>query len=396
MRTRRPGTKNNGETYIKKVKGARYQSKNDDKHSRKSDSIKWNGEIYGKKIIGCGLSGTIFEIDDSKVYKISSGPEFHRQDIDIERRAYRRFERERRIGKAGRARFVLRCFLREYPNLEGLVLERCRETLRHRLISNPSDVSKAALWAQQAAQGLEFVHDCGVIQGDVGCHNMLLDDDDNLKLSDFAGSSIDGSKSTVAYEDWSFLPHRDIIPEKRDLFALGSAIYEMSTGHPPYHNKSKAEIQNLYWNEIFPPTRGLVLGDVIQKCWERHYSTARQVIIAIQEIRGTEPIDEEPPFNANLSYATSSSTLTSSSPRSSSSSRASSSTLKSSSPRPPSTWSKSSRLRSSSDTQYSHHNRRPSQTAAKKEVRGEKPSHKLRRIDAFVKFWRTPAVSCRS
>lgn len=395
---------------MKQFKGRSHQTKHDDRHSRKSDSTKWNGEIYGKKIIGHGLSGTVFEIDESTVYKISSGPEFHRNDVDIERRAYRRFERKRRIGKAGWAKYVLRCFLREYPDLKGLVLERCCETLRSRLTSNPSEVSKAAMWAQQAAEGLEFVHNCGVIQGDVGCHNMLLDDDDNLKLSDFAGSSIDGSKATVVYEDWSLLPHRDIPPVKRDLFALGSAIYEMSTGHPPYPNKSKAEIQNLYWNEIFPPTNGLALGSVIRLCWERYYSTAGQVVIAIRDIRGIEPIDLEPPFIAEPTYNNARSALTPSSSRSSSSSKASISTSTFASPRSylsskasrststsssarPRSSSKPSRSRSASDA---HNNHYASQTAGKKLARKEKPGHKSRRINAFVRFWRSPAVDCAS
>jgi len=34
----------------------------------------------------------------------------------------------------------------------------------------------------------------------VGCHNMMLSADGTVKLGDFAGSSLDGSRPTVDYE----------------------------------------------------------------------------------------------------------------------------------------------------------------------------------------------------
>ena len=40
----------------------------------------------------------------------------------------------------------------------------------------------------------------GVLRADTACHNLLLDKNDDVKLCDFRGFSIDGEKSIVCYE----------------------------------------------------------------------------------------------------------------------------------------------------------------------------------------------------
>lgn len=52
-------------------------------------------------------------------------------------------------------------------------------------------------WTAQAAEGLQFLHSAGVIHCDVGPHNLLLDADLSLKIADFSGSSLDGSRAMV-------------------------------------------------------------------------------------------------------------------------------------------------------------------------------------------------------
>lgn len=58
----------------------------------------------------------------------------------------------------------------------------------------------------------------------------MLDHNDDVVLYDFAGSSSDRSKSTVAHSTRCERPHKNwdlplTIPE--ELFALGSIIYEV-------------------------------------------------------------------------------------------------------------------------------------------------------------------------
>ncbi|KAI1506700.1 kinase-like domain-containing protein [Biscogniauxia marginata] len=95
-------------------------------------------------------------------------------------------------------------------------------------------------WVMEATEGVELLHSHGVIQGDVGLHNFLLDVDLSLKIYDFGGSSLDGSRATVAPGVKYRLPslvgkHIQPATIKEDLFALGSTIYFIATGHEPYN-----------------------------------------------------------------------------------------------------------------------------------------------------------------
>lgn len=108
---------------------------------------------------------------------------------------------------------------------------------------------------------------------------------DTVKLADFSGSSIDGAPwtATVDYEYWSKLPGSDEPSQTADLFALGSTIYEMATGSPPYENKSWREVHGLYKRSKFPDLSAIRhLGPVILKCWKQEYKTADEIVYDLE------------------------------------------------------------------------------------------------------------------
>jgi serine/threonine protein kinase len=108
---------------------------------------------------------------------------------------------------------------------------------------------------------------------------MLLDSSDSVRLVDFAGSSLDNSPSTVNYEVQSRLPGLLKPSKQSDIFALGSAIYEMATGVKPYEKMSYREVQKLYAKKAYPETADIQeLGPVIQKCWRQNYNNAWKIV----------------------------------------------------------------------------------------------------------------------
>lgn len=139
-------------------------------------------------------------------------------------------------------------------------------------------------WVMEAAEGLELLHSHGVIQGDVGPHNFLLDSVLGLKISDFAGSSLDGSRamviSGVRYRLPSLTRGR-VQPAtvKEDLFSLGSTIYFIATGHEPYNElEDEDEVERLYTDGVFPELSNVPFGDIIDLCWRQEAESAKELI----------------------------------------------------------------------------------------------------------------------
>jgi len=153
------------------------------------------------------------------------------------------------------------------------------------------------------------VHFCGIIQGDVGCHNMLLDNNGVLKIADFAGSSVDGCKyaSSVDYEVGSKLPGDYESTVRSDIFALGSAIYEMITRKSPWKELRYPEVQRRFERREFPRDFGELpeLGNIVEKCWgnwEDHYDSAAEVLEGLYKL---DPVSKPPPcFETAISCPT--------------------------------------------------------------------------------------------
>lgn len=101
------------------------------------------------------------------------------------------------------------------------------------------------------------IHTYGIIHSDISARNFLVDDDLSIKLCNFAGSRINDLESLVgeesAYHSSPSLPRTF----KTDIFALGSLIYEISTGIRPFAGIDDDEIEKRYTAQ----------QDIISKCW---------------------------------------------------------------------------------------------------------------------------------
>lgn len=137
-------------------------------------------------------------------------------------------------------------------------------------------------WMMQIADALAFVHDSGVIHGDVTAENVLLDLGLNPRLADFAGSSIDSSPLLVAGTAGYEYPG-DLLSAKGDIFALGSSMYEVATGRSPYSGLSDGHIKSLLGQGEFPDVTSLgTLGNIIRTCWEGGYEDSKALVRATQ------------------------------------------------------------------------------------------------------------------
>ncbi|POR35757.1 Megakaryocyte-associated tyrosine-protein kinase, partial [Tolypocladium paradoxum] len=138
-------------------------------------------------------------------------------------------------------------------------------------------------WIIQLADTLAFIHDAGIIHGDLTTANVFLDDGLNARLADFAGSSIDLSPLLVEVTASHLYPG-NLLSAQGDIFALGSVIYEVTTGKGPYAGLSDASIRSLFQKGDFPDVTSLGrLGDIIRTCWGGGYEDSKALV---KELKG--------------------------------------------------------------------------------------------------------------
>lgn len=254
--------------------------------------------LQGLECIGHGVSGIVFAINDRMVIKVPRGGPRGARDQQIESRIYQRLGQHPRIVR----------YIRSEPR--GLVLERLTGPLRKRLreLYAEGKLPSQGLmrkWSRQAIEGLQYLHQRDILQGDIGCHNLLLDKNDDLKYCDLTGSSIDGQEAWVCYETRSQRPYayassQDETNIPSEIFALGTTLYEISTTRPPYSDHNEATITEFFQANIFPNVRSLELGNIISKCWRGIYATVDEVSRDSDQLGWDFPKDAIPQRSRNL------------------------------------------------------------------------------------------------
>jgi eukaryotic-like serine/threonine-protein kinase len=105
-------------------------------------------------------------------------------------------------------------------------------------------------YAKQMCAALAYAHERGILHRDLKPANFLITGDGRLKLSDFGlATLIAGRKITAAgrtagtYEYMSpeQISGKEMSP-RADLYSLGCVLFELLTGHPPFHGANSAEI----------------------------------------------------------------------------------------------------------------------------------------------------------
>ena len=105
-------------------------------------------------------------------------------------------------------------------------------------------VPKACAWAGEVATALGVAHRKGVIHGDVKPANILITDDNRIKLTDFGMARLasNESKDTPLLGTPAYWCPEQILGKaqdaRSDIFSLGVVMYEMVTGQRPFDSDS--------------------------------------------------------------------------------------------------------------------------------------------------------------
>jgi serine/threonine protein kinase len=184
--------------------------------------------------------------------------------------ARKRFLREARASARVRHANVVQIYAVEERPLPYLVMEYIPgKTLQQRLEeSGPLDLPDVLRIGAQIARGLAAAHDQGLIHRDIKPANILLESgsEQNVKITDFglARAADDASLSqsgVIAGTPLYMAPEqaKGEPPDPRaDLFSLGSVLYTMASGRPPFRANTPLAVLKRVAEDTPRPIRQII------------------------------------------------------------------------------------------------------------------------------------------
>jgi serine/threonine protein kinase len=119
--------------------------------------------------------------------------------------------------------------------------------------------------ARQACAGLQHAHNAGLIHRDVKPANLLVREDDVLKIADFgiarAAELTRLTQHGTVLGTAAYLSPEQAAGEEvtaaADIYSLGAVVYELLTGRPPYEFASLADLAAQQAAGVITPVRDL-------------------------------------------------------------------------------------------------------------------------------------------
>jgi hypothetical protein len=197
------------------------------------------------KVIGKGGFGIVLRAFDEKLHRMVAikvlAPAYANNGA-----ARKRFIREARASAAVKNEHVVGIYdVQEEANppylvmelIDGVSLEQKLE--RH----GPLEIKEILRIGMQMAEGLAAAHKQGLVHRDIKPANILLENGvERVKITDFGlARAVDDASvtqsGTVAGTPMYMSPEQAeglSVDHRSDLFSLGSVLYAMCTGHPPF------------------------------------------------------------------------------------------------------------------------------------------------------------------
>ena len=248
-------------------------------------------------LVGRGGMGVVFRASDEKLQRVVAikvlAPHLAGSAL-----ARQRFLREARAAAAVSHDHVVTIHAVEEQGAPYLVMQyvagvSLQERLRQR---GPLAIKEVLRIGMQAARGLAAAHAQGLVHRDVKPANILLENGvERVKITDFglarAGEDVPLTQTgTVAGTPAYMSPEQangEIVDARSDLFSLGTVLYEMCAGVPPFRGGSAPAVLRAVADTVPRPLRQLnpevpaPLAAVIEKLHAKdpakRYHTAEEV-----------------------------------------------------------------------------------------------------------------------
>src|SRR3954463_11889947 len=176
-------------------------------------------------------------------------------------------------------------------------------TLKELIVGHgQAPVRVAVEYARQILSALRFAHRHGIVHRDIKPHNVLVDREGRVKVTDFgiarAGTS-DMTETGAIMGTAAYLSPEQAqghaVSASSDLYSVGIMLYELLTGRVPFDAESAVSIALKQVSEEPVPPRALnpqvspELEDVVltalQKDPAQRYADADEFILALEAVR---------------------------------------------------------------------------------------------------------------
>ena len=125
-----------------------------------------------------------------------------------------------------------------YIAMEFLDGQSLREILDSGVVLPPEKIVDIAA---QVADGLTFAHEKGIVHRDIKPSNIMVSDSGLVKITDFGIALLPTGSRTMAGNVFGSPKYMSpeqvmghIVDGRADIFSLGTVLYEMLTGFPPF------------------------------------------------------------------------------------------------------------------------------------------------------------------
>lgn len=184
-----------------------------------------------------------------------------------------------------------------------IVMEYINGKTLNELIKDKGRLNSTAVVSisKQIANALDCAHKHHIIHRDIKPHNIIIDENLNVKVTDFGIARI-ATSSTITYTSSVLGTVHYISPEqakgkfideKSDIYSLGVVMYEMVTGRVPFDTDNAVGIAMQHINEPLVEPIKLVpnlepwLNSIIVKCMEKtpenRFDSASSLIKALDD-----------------------------------------------------------------------------------------------------------------
>src|SRR5438876_7773662 len=174
----------------------------------------------------------------------------------------------------------------------------------------PAPIHLAVDYARQILAAIRFAHRHGIVHRDIKPHNVLVDAEGRLKVTDFgiarAGASQMTEAGSIIGTAQYLSPEQArgaAVDQRSDLYSIGVVLYEMLTGEVPFNGETPVEIAMRHLSDTpqppstkrpeIPPDLDMIVLRALAKNPDDRFQTAEEMDAELERVAGGGAVTTE-------------------------------------------------------------------------------------------------------